>query len=28
MDKDDDDDDEDDTDKNYIRFFLAPKLDD
>ena len=27
MDKDDDDE-EDDVDKNYIRFFLAPKIDD
>ena len=28
MDKDDDDEEEEDSDKNYIRFFLAPKIDD
>ena len=28
MDKEDDDDDEEDKDKNYIRFFLAPKIED
>ena len=28
MDNDDDDDDEEQKDKNYIRFFLAPKIED